>query len=87
MNTTKTIILMVGLTVLLIFAGGALAGRQGIIIAFIFAMAMNLFSYWFSDKIVLRMYNAREVTESEAPLLYGVTRELAEKANMPMPRC
>jgi len=63
MNTTKTIVLMVGLTVLLIFVGGALAGRQGIIIAFIFAMAMNLFSYWFSDKIVLRMYDAREVTE------------------------
>src|SRR5438093_4487943 len=86
MNTTKTIVLMVGLTVLLIFVGGALAGRQGIIIAFIFAMAMNLFSYWFSDKIVLRMYSAREVTETEAPELYSVTRDLAMKMNMPMPK-
>src|SRR6266850_1927965 len=65
MNTTKTIILMVGLTVLLVFVGGALGGRQGVIIAFMFAMVMNMFSYWFSDKIVLRMYNAQEVTDAE----------------------
>src|SRR5216117_3593209 len=86
MNTTKTIVLMVGLTVLLIFVGGALAGRQGIMIAFIFAMAMNLFSYWFSHKIVLRMYDAREVTEAESPVLWGVTHDLALKMNMPMPK-
>src|SRR5881628_3598171 len=86
MNTTKTIVLMVGLTVLLIFVGGALAGRQGIVIAFIFAMAMNMFSYWFSDKIVLRMYDAREVTEAESPMLWGVTHDLALKMNMPMPK-
>src|SRR5439155_9088959 len=86
MNTTKTIVLMVGLTVLLIFVGGALAGRQGIVIAFIFAMAMNMFSYWFSDKIVLRMYDAREVTEAESPMLWGVTHDLAMKMNMPMPK-
>src|SRR5207247_10837758 len=84
MNPTKTIVLMVGLTVRLIFVGGALTGRQGIMIAFIFAMAMNLFSYWFSDKIVLRMYNAREVPEAEAPKLWGVTHDLALKMNMPM---
>src|SRR5437899_4032254 len=86
MNTTKTIVLMVGLTVLLIFVGGALAGRQGIVIAFIFAMAMNMFSYWFSDKIVLRMYNAQEVTEAQSPMLWGVTHDLALKTNMPMPK-
>src|SRR5205823_14918489 len=86
MNTTKTIILMIGLTVLLIFVGGAFAGRQGIIIAFMFAMAMNMFSYWFSDKIVLRMYNAKEATEAEAPMLWGVTHDLALKMNMPMPK-
>src|SRR5215468_6722991 len=86
MNTAKTIILMVGLTVLLVFVGGALGGRQGMIMAFIFASAMNMFSYWFSDKLVLRMYNAQEVTEAEAPMLYGVTRELALRMNMPMPR-
>ena len=86
MNTTKTILLMVGLTVLLVFIGGAFGGRQGVIIAFVFAMATNLFSYWFSDKIVLRMYGAQEVTEAEAPELYGVTRDLAMKMRMPMPK-
>jgi len=77
---------MVGLTVLLVFIGGAFGGRQGVIIAFMFAMATNLFSYWFSDKIVLRMYSAREVTETEAPELYSVTRDLAMKMHMPMPK-
>jgi len=77
---------MVGLTVLLVFIGGAFGCRQGVIIAFMFAMATNLFSYWFSDKIVLRMYSAREVTETEAPELYSVTRDLAMKMHMPMPK-
>jgi heat shock protein HtpX len=86
MNTTKTIALMVVLTVLLVFAGGALGGRQGMIMAFMFASVMNLVSYWFSDKIVLRMYNAREVTDAEAPVLYGITRDLAMRANLPMPK-
>ena len=86
MNTTKTVVLMVGLTVLLVLSGGAFGGRQGMIMAFMFASVMNMFSYWFSDKIVLRMYNAREVTEAEAPVLYGVTRDLAMKMNMPMPK-
>src|SRR5437762_1918044 len=86
MNMTKTILLMAGLTVLLIFVGGALAGRQGLIIAFILSMGMNMFSYWFSDKIVLRMYGAKEVTEAEAPVLYSVTHDLAMRMNMPMPK-
>ena len=86
MNTTKTIVLMVGLTVLLVLLGGAFGGRQGMIFAFIFASVTNLISYWFSDKIVLRMYSAREVTEAEAPVLWGVTRNLALKMNMPMPK-
>src|SRR5215470_15563970 len=86
MNTTKTIILMAGLTVLFVLLGGAFGGRQGMIVAFVFAFVMNVISYWFSDKIVLRMYNAREVTEAEAPMLYGVTRELALRMNMPMPK-
>jgi len=86
MNTTKTIILMVALTVLLVFLGGAFGGRQGMMYAFIFALGMNLFSYWFSDKIVLRMYNAREATEAEAPMLWAVTHNLALKMNMPMPK-
>jgi heat shock protein HtpX len=86
MNTTKTIALMVALTVLFVFIGGAVGGRQGMIMAFMFAMVMNLFSYWFSDKLVLRMYNAREVTEAEAPMLYSVTHDLALRMNMPMPK-
>src|SRR5499425_2584975 len=86
MNTTKTVILMAGLTVLLVLVGGALGGRQGLIFAFMFAMVMNMFSYWFSDKIVLRMYNAQEVTEAQAPMLWGVTHDLALKMNMPMPK-
>jgi heat shock protein HtpX len=86
MNTTKTVVLMVGLTVLLVFVGGAFAGRQGMIITFVLAMVMNLISYWFSDKIVLRMYNAQEVSEADAPVLYGVTRELSMKMNTPMPK-
>jgi heat shock protein HtpX len=86
MNTTKTIVLMVGLTVLLVFLGGAFGGRQGMIFAFIFALATNMISYWFSDKIVLRMYGAQEATEAEAPMLWGVTHDLALKMNMPMPK-
>ena len=86
MNAAKTAALMTGLTVLLVFAGGALGGRSGMILFFIIAAGMNLFSYWFSDKIVLKMYKAKEVTEGEAPELYGVVRDLAARANMPMPK-
>jgi heat shock protein HtpX len=85
MNTVKTWTLMIGLTVLLVLVGG-LWGRNGMILFFVIAMVMNLVNYWFSDKIVLRMYRAREVTEAEAPLLYGVTRDLALKGNIPMPK-
>src|SRR6185295_5969288 len=77
---------MVGLTVLLVFIGGIFGGRQGMVLAFIFAFVMNMSSYWFSDKIVLRMYSAQEVTEAESPTLWGVTHDLALKMNMPMPK-
>jgi heat shock protein HtpX len=86
MNKAKTAALMVGLTVLLIALGGAIAGDRGVVLFFILAMGGNLISYWFSDKIVLRMYGAREVTEAEAPVLYSVTQELAVRMNLPMPR-
>jgi heat shock protein HtpX len=86
MNTTKTVVLMTALTVLLVLIGGAFGGRQGMILAFIFAGAMNMFSYWFSDKLVLRMYNAQEATEADAPMLWAVTHDLALKMNMPMPK-
>jgi heat shock protein HtpX len=86
MNTAKTAILMIALTVLFVGVGGVIAGQQGLVIALVMAVAMNFFSYWFSDKVVLRMYRAREVSESEAPELYGVVRDLAMRASIPMPR-
>ena len=86
MNTAKTAVLMVGLTVLLVLAGGALGGRTWMIGAFAIAVAMNGFSYWFSDKIVLKMYKAQEVTENDSPEFYRVVRDLAARANLPMPK-
>ena len=86
MNTIKTLILLVTLTLILIAAGAALGGKQGMTIALLFAFGMNFFAYWYSDKIVLKMYRAQEVTESEAPELFGVVRSLIQKAGMPMPK-
>lgn len=86
MNRLKTMVLLVTLSLILVWAGGAFGGKQGMTMAFIFAGGMNLFAYWFSDKIVLKMYGAREVAESEAPELYGVVRRLAQKAEIPMPK-
>ncbi len=86
MNNIKTLFLLVILTLILIWAGAAMGGKQGMTIAFIFALGMNFFAYWFSDKIVLKMYRAKEVTESEAPGLYATVRRLAQKAEIPMPK-
>ena len=86
MNRFKTFLLMLVLTVLLVIVGSAIGGRSGAVYAFIFAALMNFFSYWFSDKIVLRMYGAKEVTQSEAPQLYGIVAELTSKASLPMPK-
>ncbi len=86
MNQFKTFFLMLVLTVLFILVGTAIGGRSGAVYAFIFAALMNFFSYWFSDKIVLRMYGAKQVSESEAPELYGVVAELTSKASLPMPK-
>jgi len=86
MNTVKTALLLGVLTGLLMLIGGVVGGRQGVMIAFVMAMVMNFGSYWFSDKLVLRMYNAQEVSENQAPELYRVVRDLAMRANLPMPR-
>lgn len=86
MNTLKTGILLCALTVLLVMIGGYFGGRQGIVIAFIFAMVMNFGSYWFSDKIVLKMYRAKQVSEGEAPELYSLIKTLALRAGLPMPK-
>lgn len=86
MNGIKTTLLLVGLTLFFIWAGNMLGGRTGMTFALIMALGMNAFAYWFSDKIVLRMYKAREVSEGEAPELYGIVRRLVQKAGMPMPK-
>lgn len=86
MNTVKTVGLMAFMTLLLVFAGAALGGRSGMIFAFGLAVIMNFGTYWFSDKIVLRMYGAKPVSEGEAPELYSIVRTLAQKAQMPMPK-
>jgi len=86
MNTIKTMGLLVTLTLILVWAGGALGGRQGMTFALIFALGINFISYWFSDKIVLKMYRAKEVSETQAPELYAMVRMLSQKAELPMPK-
>jgi len=85
-NTVKTALLLGALTGLLMLIGGLIGGRGGVYIAFIFALILNFGSYWFSDKIVLKMYKAQEVSENSAPDLYSIVRNLALKAALPMPR-
>jgi heat shock protein HtpX len=85
-NAFKTTILLAALTGLIMVVGQMLGGRGGMELAFIFAVAMNFFSYWFSDKIVLRAYGAQALDEANAPELYSIIRELAEDAHIPMPR-
>ncbi len=86
MNTFKTTLLMGLLTVLLVVIGGAIGGKNGMTFAFLMAGGMNFFSYWFSDKMVLSMYGAREIQEHDDPRFYGVVRRLALSAGLPMPR-
>jgi len=86
MNMLKTTFLMGLLTVLLVTIGGALGGRGGMSMAFLLAAGMNFFSYWFSDKIVLSMYGARQIEEADDPRFYGIVRRLAQRANLPMPK-
>ncbi len=86
MNALKTMVLMVALTLILIWAGAAIGGKSGMTIALGFALVMNMVTYWFSDKIVLKMYGAQQVTEAEAPELYSIVRTLAHKAGLPMPK-
>ncbi len=86
MNTMKTTLLLGGLTGLLMLIGGYFGGQSGVVLAFIFALVMNFGSYWFSDKIILRMYHAQEVSETQARELFALVKNLALKANLPMPR-
>jgi heat shock protein HtpX len=85
-NLMKTAILMAAITALFMAIGSLLGGGQGMMIALVIALGMNFFSYWFSDKLVLKMYHAQEVDETSAPQFYRMVRELAQRAQLPMPK-
>jgi heat shock protein HtpX len=82
----KTAMLLAVLTAMLVLIGGAIGGQQGMLVAFVLALAMNFFSYWFSDRIVLAMYRAQPIDEAQHPRLYSLVRRLATRAGIPMPR-
>src|SRR5262249_61939893 len=86
MNSFRTALLLAALTGFFLAVGYLLGGQSGLILALIFALGMNLFAYWNSDKMVLRMSNAQEVGPNEAPELYGIVQGLAQRAGLPMPR-
>ena len=86
MNYFKTAMLLTVLAVLLIWVGGFFGGARGAMIAFIFALVLNIGSFWFSDKIVLKMYKARELPENQLPEIYRIVKELSVKANIPQPK-
>jgi len=85
-NLLKTAVLMAAITALFMLIGAYVGGRQGMVIALLVALGLNFFSYWFSDKLVLKMYNAREVDETSAPQFYRMVAELVQRAGLPMPR-
>jgi len=85
-NLLKTAVLMAAITALFMLLGAYVGGRQGMVIALLVACGLNFFSYWFSDKLVLKMYNAREVDETSAPQFYRMVAELVQRAGLPMPR-
>lgn len=85
-NWLKTSVLMAAIIALFGMIGALIGGRQGMLLALVFGGAMNLFSYWFSDQMVLKMYNAQEVDETSSPYLYNLIKELAGRAGLPMPR-
>ncbi len=82
----KTAMLLAVLTAMLVLLGGAIGGQQGMLVAFVLALAMNFFSYWFSDRIVLAMYRAQPIDEAQSPRLFATVRRLATRAGIPMPR-
>src|SRR2546426_10871178 len=86
MNSLKTVFLLTLMTVLVLLVGSLIGGERGMIVAFVISFLMNAGSYWFSDKIVLMMYKARQVTEAEAPRLTAIVRRVAQAARLPMPK-
>ncbi|TVQ73067.1 MAG: zinc metalloprotease HtpX [Balneolaceae bacterium] len=85
-NTIRTVFLMALVALLFLFIGGLLGGQTGMIIALVFALSMNFFSYWYSDKLVLKMYRAQEVNRDNAPRFYNMVEELSRNAGVPMPK-
>ncbi|HPR05179.1 MAG TPA: zinc metalloprotease HtpX [Denitromonas sp.] len=85
-NWIKTSMLMAGIVALFGVIGGMIGGQQGMLLALLFGGGMNVWAYWFSDKMVLKMYKAREVDASTSPYLYNMVRELAGRAELPMPK-
>jgi heat shock protein HtpX len=86
MNQMKVVMLLSVLTALMLWIGQALAGQSGLIMALIFAGIMNLCTYWFSDRMVLRMYGAREMSEADAPGLHAIVHEIAIRGGLPIPK-
>ncbi len=86
MEVIKTVVLLTLLTLLFVFVGGMVGGQQGMLVAFFIACAMNFFSYFYSDTLVLRHYNAQEVSQREASGLYAIVERLCAKADLPMPK-
>jgi heat shock protein HtpX len=86
MNTIKTVLLMSVLTALFVFLGNLFGGQNGMLLAFFFAVLMNFATYWFSDKIVLRLYGAQELDPSRNGEIYRMTEELTQNAGLPMPK-
>jgi len=85
-NSVKTVLLLGLMTGIILWIGQLFGGPQGMVIAFVFSLLLNFGSYWFSDKIVLAMYRARQVSEAEAPELHGIVHDIALRAGIPMPR-
>jgi len=85
-NQLRTTVLLAAMTAVIMWVGNMLGGRGGMMIALIFAGGMNFFSYWYSDKIVLKMYQAREASPEQAPMVYSIVEVLAREAGLPMPR-
>jgi len=86
MNRIKSVMLLATLTALILWVGQALGGQSGLMLGLIFAAVMNFSAYWWSDRIVLRMYGAQEVSRAQVPELWSIVNELAQRANLPMPR-
>ena len=86
MNYMRTAMLLAAMTALFLFVGFMVGGEGGMLVAFFLALGLNAFAYWNSDKMVLRMYGAREVDAQSSPSLHGIVRQLAANAELPMPR-